>query len=358
MPRQKSKGRAQQGVRGAEVRQEVRSEVDNLTERWGMELTSQETRQVVADATRRITDPENEVGVKPAVRDQMFAMLMEKAPEKAIKFRMSMYEKKGKTFTPEQKRKIIRAAENKGWRAARAELRSALKETKGKGAKKAERPGPAKPKVAGGRPRKKPGPAKGLGRAEKNPEVAKAETEAPKAESAGVTLAELLENAKHQNEELIRAGEDYNGWKAKMEKLRKDELEEFEKQKPSAAQVLLDKEMEPSNPQYVKAKAEFEAYLEKKGSRASSTNMAETEQRHFEKIKMLKTARDDMIEKAMNASGITNHGKVEKITTARATNYGIRHSASVDKATMGNQAVEFGRAGRATINALKKRARA
>jgi hypothetical protein len=120
---------------------QLENAIEGFEKKWGMELTKQETQQIIKRAVSKMLDSEEELEVKPAVRNEMFAMLIEKDPEKAISFRIRAYEKRGKKITDSNKRAVRNIAKTEGFRAARKELKSIMDAHKaGKGDKVEEIP--------------------------------------------------------------------------------------------------------------------------------------------------------------------------------------------------------------------------
>ena len=172
-----------------EQTQKVESAIAEFQKRWGINFRD-DAQTIIDRATERITEPDADVKIRPAVRNQMFAMLIEKAPEKAINLRMKMHEKRGKKFTGEQKTKIMAVAKEEGWRASRIAL-SALIKRKGGRKKTVEDKGKRKkkgtsPKTAGVSVPKKKGKV-----------------------SQGATIQELLSKAKTANENILAIWQDY-----------------------------------------------------------------------------------------------------------------------------------------------------
>ena len=330
----------------------VQSAIDSFQQKWGMELTARETGRIVERATEAILRPNNEVGIKPAVRNQMFAMLIEKDPGKAIQFRMDMMEKKGKTISDEKRELVVSVAENEGWQAAREELRKATREA-GKPRK------PSEPRMAGeSTARKQASLPKQKEKRAVEPAVEAQKKQGGHEAPSGLTITELLTKADYQNEQMIRAGEAYALWKEGVEKLRNGtELKNFAKQNPGAANVLNDKKTKTESGEYRNAMAEFEAYLEKKGSRASTKEIKKEDEMHFIRLRVLKNARDDLLEKSILAMGGTEQ-QAKQITTARSVGHAeLQYSEKIDRNTMGGQIPEFGVAGRIAIAQLKIRAK-
>ncbi|MFP3950292.1 MAG: hypothetical protein ACLFUZ_04355, partial [Candidatus Micrarchaeia archaeon] len=139
-----------------EQEQRVESVMEQFQNRWGINFNEDVTREIISRTTEQITQPDAEIKIRSAVRNQMFAMLIERAPEKAIKLRMNMKEKRGAEYSKAEKQRVMDVARSKGWRAARAELSSIEKGGKKaggtEGAKKKSKP--KKPNVAGGKPKK------------------------------------------------------------------------------------------------------------------------------------------------------------------------------------------------------------
>jgi hypothetical protein len=131
MVKQKRKGGHPMDA-GPAVSARAKSEAESFGQRWGMELTSRETERVVEQALSKVHESGGDVKIRPAIRDQMFAMLIKKDPTKAISFRMSMHEKRGAELSAEQKNRVREVAKEEGWRAARAELASVLKPEEGR----------------------------------------------------------------------------------------------------------------------------------------------------------------------------------------------------------------------------------
>ncbi|MBD3389390.1 hypothetical protein GF415_00330, partial [Candidatus Micrarchaeota archaeon] len=101
--------------------QKVESAIEQFQNRWGVNFNKDVTREIISRTTEQITQPDADIKIRPAVRNQMFAMLIEEAPEKAIKLRMDMKEKRGAEYSNADKTRVMDVARNKGWRAARAE---------------------------------------------------------------------------------------------------------------------------------------------------------------------------------------------------------------------------------------------
>ncbi|MBN2121617.1 hypothetical protein JW721_00975 [Candidatus Micrarchaeota archaeon] len=125
-----------------DTQKQMENTIEAFERKWGMKLTERETREIVERAVEKILDSGAELKMKPTVRNEMFAMLIEKDPMKAISFRMEAYEKRGKKVTAAEKKAILHTAEESGFKAAREELKQALSShnaEKGNKAAKVER---------------------------------------------------------------------------------------------------------------------------------------------------------------------------------------------------------------------------
>lgn len=320
--------------------QKVESEIASFGKRWGIELTAQETARVFDRATERIAGSEKGIQIRPAVRDQMFALLIEKDPGRAIELRMSMLEKQGKNIGSEKRDEIVAIAQDEGWQAAREALSEATRKTGN----------PQKPRanvaeVSLG--------AKAIApkRREVGLRTARVEQEAKGHQSSGLTLAELLDSAEKKSRTLARAGEDYNAWKEDVETVRMKQLKIFGKKNPGAVNVLQDKKADTSSSKYRSALAEFESYLEKKNSPACHTKIRETEQRHIDGICVLKRVRDDVLTRAVLAAGGTQ-SQANQLVNLR--DEGVTRGLHQNE-TIGNQAIEFGAYGVYAVNMLRQR---
>lgn len=115
----------------------LESTIESFERKWGMELTQGETQKVMDSALSRMGESGKLLKVRPAVRDEMFAMLIKKDPEKAISFRMEVYENRGKKIGAAEKNAVMRIAKQDGFRAAREELKHILSAKKSPARKKA-----------------------------------------------------------------------------------------------------------------------------------------------------------------------------------------------------------------------------
>ena len=318
----------------------VQGTIESFQQRWGMELTAMETSRIVERATDAILQSKGEINISPVVRDQMFSLLIKKDPGRAIEFRMDMLEKQGKDISDEKREGIVGIAQNEGWRAAREALREATKESRETGKRREPAPGA----VAGARRAAAPP-------REEAAAVAEASTAGHK-DSRGLTLEQLLDSAELHSRKLASAGEDYNGWKEHVVRLRASQLEIFGRKNPGAAEILGERG-DVNSPQYRAVLAEFESYLEKKNSPASRTRREETERRHFSVISGLKDVRDDLIARAVLAAGGTQE-QANQLANLRSE--GVTRGLHQDQ-TMGNQAMEFGTYGVQAVSILRAKSR-
>ncbi len=285
MPKQKTKAPRKE-LGGAKVTQ-IQSEVERFQQKWGMELTAQETSKVVDRATANISNAESEIKVRPAVRNQMFAMLIEKSPAKAISMRMEMYEKRGKPVTSAQKTRVRAVAKEKGFRAARMELNSIVKVTKPKKKEEMKRSG------AEGVARKKR-PAR-IRMPVKKDKIARTRV------TSGASVQEVLEKAKVANNNIRKIWDGHNKEMAEINKKYEKNLMSSGtsgsvKQKTERMQEALNR-----NPEYKR-------------------EVAQLEKKTLVKLKVQKDKRDMLLKTALGGMGMKGAALTtvhNKITNAR-----------------------------------------
>ena len=204
-----------------EQTQKIESTISVFQQQWGMNLNAKDTQKVIERVAEHITEQDSEVKVRPAVRNQMFAMLIKKAPEKAMAFRINMKEKRGANYSAEQKQHILSVAQNQGWRAARAELASIGKKPKKKAVVQ------KKPALRVADTTKRKAPARrASSRVKKTP---KKTAIAPKAsqsaeKTGGKTMEQIIKNAEQANKNIIATWETYQEEKEAINKKYEDKL--------------------------------------------------------------------------------------------------------------------------------------
>jgi hypothetical protein len=113
----------------------MESVVEFFEKKWGIELTGKETREIIERAASRVLESDDEMEIQPAVRDEMFAMMIRKDPERAISFRMNIHENKGgKRIAPAHKQMIMWIAREQGFAAAKKELNKYVRGSRSSGA--------------------------------------------------------------------------------------------------------------------------------------------------------------------------------------------------------------------------------
>jgi len=225
-----------------EQTQKIQSEIATFEQRWDVKLTAPQTNQIMERVTEQITEQGSEVKIRPAVRNQMFAMLIEKAPEKAMAFRMKMKERQGARYTAEQKQRVLNVAREQGWRAARMELSTLVKAKKPKKKEEISGAGVAKRKKSVG---------------VKTPEKKVLEKTDAKVAS-GASIQEVLAKAEAVNRNISAIWDEHNEKLAKIEKKYEKKLLESGtygsvKDKTERMQQVLDR-----NPEYKKEVGELE----------------------------------------------------------------------------------------------------
>jgi|GEM_PF-2816857 len=270
----------------------VQSSLEQFQQKWGMELTAAETTQIIERATEQIADPQSEVGIKPAVRDQLFAHLISHDPEKAMELRISAYENRGKTIKLPDKAKVMRVAREKGFRAANRELRAALKTKTARKASAPRAPSLAKAKPAPKKPlARKTKPKAGASTAPK----AKIETDRGHQVSGGKEIREVLQSAARINQQIEAKREEYMG---KMKQMRDAQFSKFREVYPETA-TIIENNSEYSAGEVKSAEEIFGRFADSQAEYAKERKA--TEAAFSREISPLKKKRDELCVKAYSA---------------------------------------------------------
>ena len=290
-----------------EQEHKVESAVEKFQNRWGVNFNEDVTREIISRTTEQITQPDADIKIRPAVRNQMFAMLIEKAPEKAIKLRMDMKEKRGAKYSTVEKRRVVDVARNKGWRAARAELSSIDKggrKTKRKRAGEEEGTKARKPRAI----RKSIGGERATSK--KGTEI-----------TGGQTVKQTIKKARSLNNTIQKRR---RGYLSSLRSLRKEHYDNFAKANPKDAEVI-DNPEEHTGAEVKKAGERFDRFLTRTDYHEKAGKM---EERFSKDIAPLKRRRDALCVGAYSELMRKNEGRMATASELKSLRDGLNTKVS------------------------------
>ncbi len=293
-----------------EQEHKVESAVEQFQNRWGVNFNEDTTQEIISRTTEQITQPDAEIKIRPAVRNQMFAMLIEKSPEKAIKLRMNMKEKRGAEYSKAEKQRVMDTARSKGWRAARAELSSIEKRgKKTKGSKQEAKAG----KHRAGR-NKAAGKPKAIERPRREKEVSARET-------GGQKIKETIKQARSLNRLIQKKRKKYQ---AELKNLRMDYYADFARANPKDAEVI-NNPGEYTNAEVKKSGERFDKFLK---STDYYKKAGAKEERFSREIAPLKSRRDALCVGAYSELMRKKEGRIATASELKSLRDGLNTKVS------------------------------